>query len=526
MGTIFINSDAWNFWEDNELEGLSREGVIDAIRRDVSFYASGGGVEAILFNMNFQRSFYPTKVGTPFWKDLSFADDGSLLLRGKPLSTQWLEWYGQNGGDGGFSKMFRTSRHVWDVAPDFMALRYAICHEAGVEMWHSMRMNDIHHSYLGCEWLPQHADIWLDRKDLVRAWYRHTWRGEWRDNALDYGKREVFDYHVAMMREYVLDYEADGIELDWMRNVPVFAPGFDEMNAPLLTEFMHLTRRACAEAAAKWGHPLRVAVRVPASAHEAYAMGMDVAAWVREGLVDIVVPSARDTLTEQDCDMAIWRALCPPPVILAPDLDYNVSSDLAARFVLGFDAEIDAGFASGWYHDGADTAYTYNHFPRHAREDHPGFPGEFAWLGDRAEVARRPRRHVFTGHRPCGESTSFHSPYPDWVWKHCCNGGVRINCGENTAGREAFVIAGTSAPASLDILVNTVPCRLLEEGARPLPRLPKAKDGTEPHWVVAEIPDGVLHDGWNNVEFFNRGDVDLTAADFAWLEVAVGPARF
>ena len=521
MGTIFVNSDAWNFWVDNDLEGLSRDGVIDAIRRDVAFYASRGGVGAILYNMNFQRSFYPTKVGTPFWKDLSFAEDGSLLLRGEPLSDKWREG---NGGDGGFSRMFRASRHVWDVAPDFMALRYAICHEAGVGMWHSMRMDDIHHSYLGCEWLPQHADIWLDRKDLVRAWYRHTWRGEWRDNALDYGKREVFDYHVAMMREYVLDYESDGIELDWMRSVPVFAPGFDEANAPILTQFMRETRRACAEAEAKWGHPLRVGVRVPASAHEAFVMGMDVAAWAREGLVDLVVPSCRDTMTEQDCDMPIWRALCPSPIIIAPDLDYAVSSDHLARFVLGFDAGIDAGFASGWYHDGADTMYAYNHFPRHALEDHQGFPDEFAWLGDRDEVARRPRRHVFTGHRPCGEGTCFHSPYPDFVWSKCCNGGVRINCGEMTAGRKAHVVVGTCAPAALDILVNTVPCSPLPPDT-PLPtRLPKAKYGDEPHWLQAKIPSGVLHDGWNNIEFFNRGDKDLSAADFAWLEVDVGQA--
>ncbi len=32
--------------------------------------------------------------------------------------------------------------------PDFMQLRYRMCHEKGVEMWHSMRMNDIHHTPL------------------------------------------------------------------------------------------------------------------------------------------------------------------------------------------------------------------------------------------------------------------------------------------------------------------------------------------------------------------------------------------
>ena len=93
-----------------------------------------------------------------------------------------------------------------------------------------------------------------------------------------------------------------------------------------------------------------------------------------------------------------------------------------------------------------------------------------------------------------------------------------------TAGRKAHVVVGTCAPAALDILVNTAPCNPMPPDA-PLPaRLPKARYGAEPHWLQAEIPSGVLHDGWNNIEFFNRGDKDLSAADFAWLEVDVGQA--
>ncbi len=513
---IFVNSDAWNFWLFEPLEEMDREGLLAAVRRDVDFYTKDSGVAAVFYNMNFQRSFYPTKVGTPFWKDLSLDAEGRLLLRGRPLSSNWKD-------ADSFKRMFLTSRHVNEVLPEFMAVRYARCHENDAEMWHSMRMDDVHHTYLGVEWLPQHGDLWLDRKDLVRAWYRHTWRGDWRDNALDYGKREVFDYHRAMMREYVLDYESDGIELDWLRCVPVFAPGSDEANAGILTAFMRETRAACNEAAAKWGHPVRVAVRVPARLHEAYGVGMDVGAWAREGLVDIVVPSCKDTSTEQDCDLPLYRALCPRPILIAPDADYNMTSDVAGRAILTFGADTDCGFASGWYHDGADAIYLYNHFPRMAGRpvEHPGFPGSLAWLGDRDAVAHRPRRHVFTRHSPLGEGEYPTSPYPDFVWTKCCNGGVKVNCGEATAGRTARVVVCTAAPAQLDILVNTVACPALPADA-PLPaRLPSAAAGAQTFATQAEIPVGVLHDGWNNVEFFNRGDKDLVARDFVWLEIDI-----
>lgn len=519
---IFINSDAWNFWEDNpELATLDRDGIVRVIERDIDFYTSGGGVAAIFYNLNFQRSFYPTKVGTPFWKDLSFAEDGSLLLRGRPLSSNWLEWYGSSGGDGGFAKMLRASKRVNDLVPDFIQIRRRFCRERGVEMWHSMRMDDVHHTYLGVEWLPQHCDLWLDRKDLIRAWYRHAWRGEWRDNALDYGKQEVFDYHVAMAREYVLDYESDGLELDWMRCCPVFAPGFDEANAPLLTRLMREVRAACEEASAKWRHPVRLAVRVPASVHEAYGMGMDIGAWSRERLFDILIPSCRDISTEQDYDLPVYRALCPGPFVIAPCIDYNVSSTLSGTHILGFDAEIDAGFASGWYHDGADTVYAYNHFQRHAAEDHPGFPHEFSFLGDSAKIASLPRRHVLTAHRPCGEGTRPVSPYPECVWKKCCNGGVKINCGQNVRGRGAKVIVGTSVPVDFDVLVNTVKCRCVSGGGCLPSRLPVAAKGEETFYKAYDIIDGVLHDGWNNIEFFNNGDNDVADSDFAWLEITL-----
>ena len=509
---IYINSDAWNFWTDQDLSNLDREGLVDAIQRDVDFYVSGGGVAAVLYNMNFQRVFFPTRAGTPYWKDLSFAGDGALVFRGKPLEADW-ERISVDGRS--FATMLRNALRMNREVPDFMARRYDFCHRRGAEMWHSMRMDDVHHTHIGGEGLPQHCDLWLDRKDLLRAWYRHTWRWDWRDNALDYGKSEVFDAQLALMREYVLEYESDGIELDWLRCLPVFAPGSDERNAPLLTRFLRETRAACREAAAKWGHPLRVGVRVPARVREAYGTGLDVGAWAREGLVDLVVPSCKDTLTEQDCDLAIYRALCPAPIQIAPDLDYQATSDAACEVRLLFDADIDCGFASGWYHDGADTVYAYNHFPRHAREDHPGYPGEFAYLGDREAVAAHARRHVFTGHRPTGEGHYFMAPYPDFVWAKCGNGGVKVNCGERTAGRRAQVVLGMKVPANLDVRVNTVPCAPMPADS-PLPaRMP----GGRAEYRQYAIPDGVLHDGWNNVEFFNRGKADLAGADFAWLEI-------
>lgn len=182
MSGIFINVDAQTFWHNSG--NMNREGVI----RDVDFYTKNGGVEAVFYNMNFQRAFFPSKVFTPIWKDCELDENGDLLLRGKKT-------------DNGFKPLVFNCKKLIECCPDFMKLRYDRCHENGAEMWHSMRMNDTHHTVIGQEHLPQHGDLWQERKDLLRAWYRHFWRQDWHDNAFDYGKREVYDYHLAFVRE-------------------------------------------------------------------------------------------------------------------------------------------------------------------------------------------------------------------------------------------------------------------------------------------------------------------------------------
>ena len=48
------------------------------------------------------------------------------------------------------------------------------------------------------------------------------------------------------------------------------------------------------------------------------------------------------------------------------------------------------------------------------------------------------------------------------------------------------------------------------------------RDGVETFFVQAEIPDGVLHDGWNDVELFNHGnDHTIEAHELVWMEIAL-----
>ena len=506
---VFINSDAWNFfftgkdWRGYTVDQLKRE-----IEKDVDWYAGKGGVEAIFYNLNFQRCFWPTKVGTPYWKDLEIDAATNLYLRGVKL--------GEKDGVDEYRRMFLTAKPMWDVFPDFLKYRYEYCHRKGVEMWHSLRVNDLHHTQKGAEGRPQHGDLWRTRPDLHRAEYRTAGKHQWSDRGFDYGLEEVRAYHLALAREYLLDYESDGMELDFMRHAPFFRPGFDEANAPLMTQFVRDVRKLCDQAEKKWGHKLRLAVRVPAYPADALGMGMDVPAWVREKFVDVVIPSPTGLDTVSDTQVALWRVVCPPPVTLAPCIDYEMKIRWEARLL--FDMPTDLGFASSFFNQGADTVYFYNHYPRD-RDTHPDMPDTFATCGDRAKVAKLARRCVLTDGGPAGEGRYWTSRFPIWgMTQNDFCGGAKINVGDGVKGRAAKVVLGASCDVFVDVYVNGAKCAPLSDSEAPK-RLPKLH-----RVVVAEIPGGVLHDGWNLVEVVNRAKEPLGEWRLAWCEIDVDAA--
>ena len=496
---VYINSDAWNFWADHDFAALDRAGLVRALEDDVGYYAAKGGVRAVLWNMNFQRSFYPTKVGTPYWKDLTLDERGRLLLRGCPIDATETEEHTSSM----YRRMFVNAKRMNDLVPDFMKIRYDICRRCGIESWFSMRMNDVHWAVASTANRPQHSDFWLSHPDLRRAGYRAAWRENWYDSALDYGRKEVYDYHLAMAREYLLGYESDGLELDWMRASPVLRPGAEEEGAAILTRFVREVRAAAGEAAKKWGHPVRIAMRVPARVSECLAMGMNVPDWAAEGLVDVVVPApVAHVRTEQDAEVALWRQLLPKAVTLAPAIDYAVSTD--GRASLTGDNETDCAFASNFYRQGADAIYFYNHFPRHAKE-RTDAQAAFPLCADRTKAAAHARRHVLTQHIPGGEGAA-QDYRPFYTY--------RLNLGEGVAGRKAVLTVGTRRKGAFEIRVNGASCRELGEDALPK-RLPKGAIC----WRAAEVQSA--HDGWNVVEFADLTKDPLRGEELAWLEISI-----
>ena len=110
--------------------------------------------------------------------------------------------------------------------------------------------------------------------------------------AYNYALDDVRNAMLTFDKEVLDAYDVDGIEYDYMRWCHMFKPGEGRQHAHLLNDFTRQTRKLLDEAAVRRGHKrLLLGVRVPQTIQECDYLGFDLATWIREGLVDYVVPS-------------------------------------------------------------------------------------------------------------------------------------------------------------------------------------------------------------------------------------------
>ena len=151
------------------------------------------------------------------------------------------------------------------------------CHEHGMEFIACFRMNDRHGGAVG-RFISDHPEWQLKRVGG--------------GPPVNYAYEPVRQEILAYIEELLASYDVDGIEFDYMRWCHMFEPGEGQQNAHLLTDFTRKTRQLLDAAAQQRGRSrLILGVRVPQTLEECDYLGFDVATWIKEGLVDYVVPS-------------------------------------------------------------------------------------------------------------------------------------------------------------------------------------------------------------------------------------------
>ena len=234
-----------------------------------------------------------------------------------------------SGAKVGTVKLWRKAeniRRLWEQGVDPVGLQVDESRRLGIDHWFRLSMNDWHHwgaagtevNLLASTFYNSHPEYligeegasgWPEALANILQWFQ-DWRHE-----------EVRALRMGIAVEACQRYQVDGFVYDFMRCPGYFKFGEEEAGAEIMTQFIRDTRAAFDKLADDSGHPVGLAVRVPNTVAGAARIGLDVASWVRESLVDVVVPSsffAQDT----EEDVAEWVSLAEDaPVRIQPALE-------------------------------------------------------------------------------------------------------------------------------------------------------------------------------------------------------------
>ena len=167
------------------------------------------------------------------------------------------------------------------------------CHRRGVEVWGSLRMNDIHDSFRagGLEDTDdpvkaEHPE-WMieppERRNLAEGVMdRYLW------SAFNFALPGVREYRLAFIEKTASEHDLDGYELDFTRFIWNFPLGRERQYAHLMTGLVRQARSRLNAIGRSRGRPYTFVVHVFDSPETSLELGLEVEAWLDEGLVDVL----------------------------------------------------------------------------------------------------------------------------------------------------------------------------------------------------------------------------------------------
>jgi hypothetical protein len=316
-------------------------------------------------------------------------------------------------------RIFHNAQQLIDQGTDSAAVVIEHGHRAGLDVFLSLRVNDGHDSRLpdGAQDVNlaplrrQHPEWLLGGKGFTRFGY-------------NFAVPEVRQYTTALIQEAIANYDLDGFDLDFCRQPTLFkagegeqhassattprsgwwsvgaAAGESEKNSSLITEMMRQIRQALDAKSHHAGRKLYCSVRVPPSPSLNRQAGMDVAAWIKQRLLDIVVvgdPNGWNyRLPVEDYRKLAQGTDCK---IIAQNLcAYKEDRGRSAAVLFGernyYSTEQFRAVAARHWQAGADGIYIWNqHFLKFDRDDR--FDRQ-SWkeIGDPQVLARKDKHYL------------------------------------------------------------------------------------------------------------------------------------
>ena len=184
-------------------------------------------------------------------------------------------------------RLYENTRQLIEDGTDPPAVVIDHGHRAGLKVFLSMRVNDIHDGQLKGDAPEQLSPTKKEHREWLLgavedATTPHRYRGLSRF-AYNFAIPDVRDYKLALANESIANYDLDGLDWDFCRFPRFFPAGQAEQSADLMTDLMRKIRASLDEKSRRVGRRLLMSVRVPPTFGLARAFGMDVKTWMDEG---------------------------------------------------------------------------------------------------------------------------------------------------------------------------------------------------------------------------------------------------
>ena len=192
------------------------------------------------------------------------------------------------------SATYNLWRRYWDnekrleaEGTDMVSASLARARERGLETFITLRMNDLHFADTLSACKMAMEEFWLQNPQF---WTNDPSIGYNSAGALDYAHPQVREHKLALIREQLERFGPliDGVDLDFMRFFVYFRADEARANSQIMTQFLCQVRSLVDSCAASLGRPLLLSARVAPTLAYNMEKGLDVAEWVRRGLLDFI----------------------------------------------------------------------------------------------------------------------------------------------------------------------------------------------------------------------------------------------
>lgn len=272
------------------------------------------------------------------------------------------------------SATYNLWRRYWDnekrleaEGTDMVSASLARARERGLETFITLRMNDLHFADTLSACKMAMEEFWLQNPQF---WTNDPSIGYNSAGALDYAHPQVREHKLALIREQLERFGPliDGVDLDFMRFFVYFRADEARANSQIMTQFLCQVRSLVDSCAASLGRPLLLSARVAPTLAYNMKKGLDVAEWVRRGLLDFVSigthwrgdPSLPVGQFRSDLAAALGNPLPIPLYASIDDGGFRSSLPGAPREFWTHGAF--RGMASALFGQGADGLYLFNYY--------------------------------------------------------------------------------------------------------------------------------------------------------------------